>query len=195
MARHSLLPDRVSQFNALARIEAIDFRCPEAVALREWSLCGAGAMTPGASAAKRKTGGGIAPVKKVAKARDPIDAEVGHRIRIHRNARGMSQTALGEKLGVTFQQVQKYERGVNRVGAGRLTRIAGILAIPVGALLGVEAERPKTQSSSAGSNVLECLSMAGAVRLVQAYAQLATPALRSTIVNLVEQVAHAKTEQ
>ena len=132
--------------------------------------------------------------KKV-KARDPIDAEVGHRIRIHRNARGMSQTALGDELGVTFQQVQKYEKGVNRVGAGRLTRIAGILAIPVGALLGVDTDGPKTQSSSAGSNVLECLSMPGAVRLVQAYAQLPTPALRSAIVDLVEQVAHAKTEQ
>jgi len=128
------------------------------------------------------------------KARDPIDAEVGHRIRIHRNARGMSQTALGDQLGVTFQQVQKYEKGVNRVGAGRLTRIAGILAIPVGALLGVDAEWPKTQSSSADSNVLECLSMPGAVRLVQAYAQLPNPAIKSTVLSLVEQIAQAKTE-
>jgi len=131
-------------------------------------------------------------VKKNVKARDPIDAEVGHRIRIHRNARGMSQTALGDELGVTFQQVQKYEKGVNRVGAGRLTRIAGILAIPVGALLGVDFDRPKTQSSSADSNVLECLSMPGAVRLVQAYAQLPNPAIRSTILSLVEQIAQAK---
>ncbi|MEA2875573.1 MAG: hypothetical protein QOF14_769 [Hyphomicrobiales bacterium] len=106
----------------------------------------------------------------------------------------MSQTALGDELGVTFQQVQKYEKGVNRVGAGRLTRIAGILGIPVGALLGVDVDRPKTQSSSADSNVLECLSMPGAVRLVQAYARLPTPALRSTIVDLAEQIAQAKTE-
>ena len=132
-------------------------------------------------------------MRKKVKARDPIDAEVGHRIRIHRNARGMSQTALAEKLGLTFQQVQKYEKGVNRVGAGRLTRIAAILSIPVGALLGAEAERSKPQSSSEGSNVLECLSMPGAVRLVQAYAQLPTPALRSTIVDLVEQMAQAET--
>ena len=106
----------------------------------------------------------------------------------------MSQTALGDELGVTFQQVQKYEKGVNRVGAGRLTRIAGILAIPVGALLGVDADRPNTQSSSADSNVLECLSMPGAVRLVQAYAQLPNSAIRSTIVDLVEQITHAKNE-
>ena len=136
---------------------------------------------------------GTIPMKKKSKARDPIDAEVGHRIRIHRNARGMSQTALGDELGVTFQQVQKYEKGVNRVGAGRLTRIAAILSIPVGALLGVDVDRLKTQSPSADSNVLACLSMPGAVRLVQAYAQLPTPALRSTIVDLVEQMAQAET--
>src|SRR5947209_2320837 len=104
----------------------------------------------------------------------------------------MSQTALADELGLTFQQVQKYEKGVNRVGAGRLTRIAGILRIPVGALLGVDAERPKTQSTSADSNVLECLSMLGAVRLVQAYARLPTPTLRSTVVDLIEQIANAK---
>jgi transcriptional regulator with XRE-family HTH domain len=106
----------------------------------------------------------------------------------------MSQTALGDELGVTFQQVQKHEKGVNRVGAGRLTRIAGVLGIPVGALLGADAERPKTQSSSADSNVLECLSMPGAVRLVQAYARLPTPALRSMIVDLAEKIAQAKNE-
>ena len=101
---------------------------------------------------------------------------------------------LGDQLGVTFQQVQKYEKGVNRVGAGRLTRIAGILGIPVGALLGIDVDRPKSQSSSADANVLECLSMPGAIRLVQAYARLPTPALRSTIVALVEQITDAKIE-
>ena len=63
---------------------------------------------------------------------DPVDVEVGHRIRIQRLSRGMSQTALANHLGVTFQQVQKYEKGVNRVGAGRLTRIAEVLGIPLG---------------------------------------------------------------
>ena len=58
---------------------------------------------------------------------DPVDIEVGHRIRIERLARGLSQTALANQLGVTFQQVQKYENGVNRVGAGRLTKIAEVL--------------------------------------------------------------------
>src|SRR5580692_5640683 len=70
------------------------------------------------------------------KSPDPVDVEVGRRIRIQRMTRGMSQTELGEKIGVTFQQVQKYEKGVNRVGASRLTRIAKVLGVSVGALFG-----------------------------------------------------------
>jgi transcriptional regulator with XRE-family HTH domain len=67
---------------------------------------------------------------------DPVDIEVGHRIRIERLARGLSQTALATQLGVTFQQVQKYEKGVNRVGAGRLTKIAEVLGIEVSTFFG-----------------------------------------------------------
>ena len=62
---------------------------------------------------------------------DPVDIEVGQRIKIQRLAAGLSQTELGESIGVTFQQVQKYEKGANRVGAGRLTQIARCLKIPV----------------------------------------------------------------
>src|SRR5438309_4279225 len=64
---------------------------------------------------------------------DPVDIEVGQRIKIQRLAAGLSQTELGENIGVTFQQVQKYEKGANRVGAGRLTQIARVLSIPVSA--------------------------------------------------------------
>jgi transcriptional regulator with XRE-family HTH domain len=127
------------------------------------------------------------------KARDPIDAEVGHRIRIHRNARGMSQSALAEKLGVTFQQVQKYEKGVNRVGAGRLTRIARILNIPITALLGIDTESSRGQTTPSDSNVLAALSLTGAVQLVQAYAQIPNSALRKTVVDLVQQIGDDKT--
>ncbi len=123
---------------------------------------------------------------------DPLDAEVGYRIRIHRNARGMSQSALADELGLTFQQVQKYEKGVNRVGAGRLTRIAKILGVPVTALLSSETDSAKGQASSVASEVLEPLSVPGAVRLVQAYARVPTPALRSTLVELAEQIAEIK---
>ena len=71
----------------------------------------------------RTTGGG-----------NPIDLLVGSRIRKFRKGRGMSQAQLGEKLGVTFQQVQKYENGKNRVGASRLQMISTALGVPVGQL-------------------------------------------------------------
>ena len=62
---------------------------------------------------------------------NPIDAQVGNRVRIRRMLIGMSQEKLGGLLGLTFQQVQKYEKGVNRIGAGRLYEIARILGVPI----------------------------------------------------------------
>src|SRR5690606_29449067 len=62
---------------------------------------------------------------------NPIDVHVGSRIRLRRNMLGLSQEKLGENLGITFQQIQKYEKGTNRVGASRLQAISSILAVPV----------------------------------------------------------------
>jgi transcriptional regulator with XRE-family HTH domain len=62
---------------------------------------------------------------------DRVDIEVGRRIRTFRLEKGLSQEQLGDQLGLTFQQVQEYEKGINRIGAGRLMRIANILEIPV----------------------------------------------------------------
>lgn len=63
---------------------------------------------------------------------NPIDAHVGSRVRLRRMLMGMSQERLGESMGLTFQQVQKYEKGANRIGASRLHHIAKILDVPVG---------------------------------------------------------------
>ena len=125
--------------------------------------------------------------------RDPLDADVGHRVRIHRTARRMSQSELAHRLGITFQQVQKYEKGANRVGAGRLMRIAKILDVPVGSLLSDGSAAPQGQAAPTDTNVLGCLSQLGAVRLVQAYARIPPGELRTTIVELVERIAD-KTE-
>src|SRR5579864_7871430 len=62
---------------------------------------------------------------------NPIDAQVGNRVRLRRMLIGMSQERLGEMLGLTFQQVQKYEKGINRIGAGRLFEVAEILGVPI----------------------------------------------------------------
>src|SRR6201999_1109551 len=79
---------------------------------------------------KSKRNGALCiPVPK--KQANPIDAQVGNRVRLRRMLIGMSQEKLGESLGLTFQQVQKYEKGVNRIGAGRLFHVARILGVPI----------------------------------------------------------------
>jgi len=121
---------------------------------------------------------------------DPVDVEVGQRIRIQRLQSGLSQTTLADQLGVTFQQVQKYEKGVNRVGAGRLTKIAKVLGVPVSSFFGAHdtASIERTDRGTA-SSPLKLLTVPGALRLLRAYAQLNDGKMRRSIVELVENVA------
>src|SRR5215212_11126175 len=120
---------------------------------------------------------------------DPVDIEVGHRIRIERLARGLSQTALANELGVTFQQVQKYEKGVNRVGAGRLTKIAEVLGIEVGTFFSGKEMLEEERSKNAGeASPLKLLTVSGAFRLLRAYGDIDDSNLRRSIVDLVEQI-------
>jgi transcriptional regulator with XRE-family HTH domain len=124
------------------------------------------------------------------KSPDQVDVEVGQRIRVLRNDAGISQTALAEELGLTFQQVQKYEKGVNRVGAGRLTKIAGVLKVPVTKLLGLDEEFIATSSSHENSaSPLQLLTTPGALRLLRAYAKLEDGVMRRSIVALAENIA------
>jgi len=121
---------------------------------------------------------------------DPVDVEVGHRIRIERLSRGLSQTALANQLGVTFQQVQKYEKGVNRVGAGRLTKIAEVLGVPVGTFFGSqEILAGEGQAKDGEASPLKLLTVSGAFRLLRAYAEIDDSNLRRSIVDLVEQIS------
>ena len=114
---------------------------------------------------------------------DPIDIQVGHRIRIQRVARGMSQSALADQIGVTFQQVQKYEKGTNRVSASRLVRIAEVLDISAYTLMGED----KTAGGPAvPSEIFEYLAQPGAVRLLRAYGQLSNSELKYRFVELLE---------
>src|SRR5689334_11030997 len=103
---------------------------------------------------------------------DPVDIEVGHRIRIERLARGLSQTALANQLGVTFQQVQKYEKGVNRVGAGRLTKIAEVLGIDVGTFFSGKEVLESAVNGETEESPLKLLTVTGAFRLLRAYAEI-----------------------
>jgi transcriptional regulator with XRE-family HTH domain len=121
---------------------------------------------------------------------DPVDIEVGHRIRIERLARGLSQTALANQLGVTFQQVQKYEKGVNRVGAGRLTKIAQVLGIEVGTFFsGKDILATEDKKEGGEASPLKLLTVSGAFRLLRAYGDIEDSNLRRAIVDLVEQIS------
>ena len=127
-------------------------------------------------------------VKKIRpKAPNQVDAFVGNRVRLRRKILGLSQEKLGEALGITFQQVQKYEKGTNRIGASRLFDIAECLNVPISfffpesevdsLLLGRSAEPiSATAQPRATSDVME---------LVQLFAEIADPDLRKKIVSLV----------
>ena len=122
----------------------------------------------------------------------PIDTQVGKRVRMRRLMLDMSQTQLADALGVTFQQVQKYESGQNRISAGRLQRVAEVLNVPValffegvvGASGGSEALR-----ASSPADVFEFLSTVDGVALVKAYMQIKETKLRRSIVHLFEAIA------
>lgn len=121
---------------------------------------------------------------------DPVDVEVGQRIRLHRLQSGLSQTELAKQLGITFQQVQKYEKGVNRVGAGRLTKIAHVLGVPVMALFGAPGlETAGRDEPRSGASTLTLLTTTGALRLLRAYGRLNDGRMRSSIVQVVENIA------
>ena len=125
---------------------------------------------------------------------NPIDIHVGGRIRLRRTMLGMSQEKLGEQLGITFQQVQKYEKGTNRVGASRLQNIAAILGVPVAFFFedapgdtGVAASGGMSESSS--TYVVNFLSSAEGLQLNRAFVKIADPKVRRRIIDLVKALA------
>jgi transcriptional regulator with XRE-family HTH domain len=117
----------------------------------------------------------------------PLDAVVGRTIRALRLSKGISQGALGRPLGVSFQQIQKYENGTNRVGAGRLAQIAVALDVPMEALLrGVQTSKRKARQDD---DPLALLSSSQAMRLAQAFSKIADGRIRIALVGLAEGIA------
>ncbi len=123
----------------------------------------------------------------MAKKPDPIDIHVGKNIRIFRQAKGMSQSTLAEALGVTFQQVQKYEKGVNRVGSSRLARIAKTLGVPLNRLFGDD-----DKDAGTAEIVTDLLSKPYALRMLRALAGLSNNKTRLSLVELTESIAQGK---
>ncbi|MDW9620204.1 helix-turn-helix transcriptional regulator [Sinorhizobium meliloti] len=128
----------------------------------------------------------------VKKTPHPIDIHVGSRIRLQRAFRGISQTELAEGIGVTFQQVQKYEKGTNRVSPSRLQAIAGILRAPPAYFFdeGPGASRdPQQPETGSGEVVAEFLSSTEGLALNRAFVKIHDAAIRRRFVDLVKQLA------
>jgi|SRR5690606_691650 len=125
---------------------------------------------------------------------NPTDMHVGSRIRLRRNMLGMSQEKLGESLGITFQQIQKYEKGTNRVGASRLQAIANILGVPVAFffedLPGSEGagNRGFAEDPSAAFAIDFCTSAEG-LQLNRAFVRISDQKVRRRIIDLVKSLA------
>ena len=130
----------------------------------------------------------------------PIDVHVGSRVRLRRTLLGLSQEKLGEALGLTFQQVQKYERGVNRIGASRLFDLARVLDVPIGFFFD---DMPPEMGGNAVTRSRPAYGMAEAqdgfdddtlhrretLELVRAYYRITDPAVRKRVFELIKSLA------
>ncbi len=132
------------------------------------------------------------------KSPNPIDIHVGGRVRLRRMMLGMSQEKLGEALGITFQQIQKYEKGTNRVGASRLQHIATVLKVPVSFFF---EDAPGTPEEAAGfaennshSYVVDFLSSTEGLSLNKSFVRIKDARVRRRIVDLVQTLAAEEPE-
>jgi transcriptional regulator with XRE-family HTH domain len=117
----------------------------------------------------------------------PIDVLVGQNIRICRLQKGLSQGELGRRIGVTFQQVQKYEKGANRVGASRLTQIADVLGVPIPTLFD---GAPTAGQAAPEQSPRYLLAKPHSLRLLQGFDKIDNDATRLAVLHLVESLMH-----
>ena len=132
---------------------------------------------------------------------NPIDVHVGSRVRFRRMLLGMSQEKLGEKLGLTFQQIQKYEKGINRIGASRLFDLAQVLGVPVQFFYEEAPVRRAAASSCptgfaekpAENSIVEFLRSRDGLELNKAFVRISDAKARRAIVDLVRSLANDDT--
>lgn len=132
---------------------------------------------------------------------NPIDVHVGSRVRLRRTLLGMSQEKLGEAIGLTFQQVQKYERGANRIGASRLFDLSRVLDVPVSfffddmpaeaASAPVDDDAPIADDGRSGGYEPDPMAKRETLELVRAYYRINDPSVRKRLFELTKAVANA----
>jgi transcriptional regulator with XRE-family HTH domain len=126
------------------------------------------------------------------KSPDQVDAHVGQRIRMRRMALKMSQYDLGKSCGITFQQIQKYEKGANRVGASRLTQIAGVLGVPLPTLFeGTPTAGQAVQDQSGRA----LLTHPHSLRLLQAFDKITSESMRAAVLQMIESIAGGRSRR
>ena len=128
---------------------------------------------------------------------EPTDIHVGARVRMRRMMLNMSQEKLGDGLGLTFQQVQKYEKGTNRIGASRLQHISNLLQVPVSFFFEGGPRIPGHSGANMGdapspAYVSDFLATSDGLSLTKAFMKIKSSKLRRRIVELVEQIADAR---
>ena len=132
-----------------------------------------------------------------AKPPNPVDRHVGSRVRMRRIMLGMSQEKLGEGLGLTFQQIQKYEKGTNRIGASRIHQISEILQVPVSFLFegspGTSSARSFGDAPSP-TYVADFLATSEGLALIRAFTRISHVKLRRAIVDMVELIGGGREE-
>lgn len=129
---------------------------------------------------------------------NPVDVVVGNRVRIRRMLIGMSQERLGELLGLTFQQVQKYEKGVNRIGAGRLFDVARILGVPIDYFyegVGAQTNGQEGFAEDSAPPVMEFVSSGEGLQLSLAFMKIKDAKVRKRVLDLVKSLAEEEAEK
>ena len=136
------------------------------------------------------------PVSIAAKKQaNPIDIQVGNRVRIRRMLIGMSQERLGDLLGLTFQQVQKYEKGVNRIGAGRLFEVSRILNVPVDFFYEGVNDAAQGATESDGAPVMDFVSSGEGLQLSLAFMKIKDAKVRKRVLDLVKSLAEEEAQK
>ena len=147
------------------------------------------------------------PIKRVTRRRvpgvpDPVDIHVGGRVRLRRALLGLSQEKLGEAVGLTFQQIQKYERGANRIGASRMYDLSQVLDVPVSFFYDDMPESLKDRNAvgenDASGDVVgdkDPLTRRETLELVRAYYKVSSSPVRKRVFELVKSLAKARGEK
>ena len=140
-----------------------------------------------------------APTMASKKQPNPIDIHVGSRVRLRRMMLGMSQEKLGESLGITFQQIQKYEKGTNRIGASRIQHISRVLSVPVSFFFdgapGVNSDQPRVGDAEPPNYLVDFLATTDGIQLNKAFVRIKDAKLRRRVIDLVRAMAGISDDQ